>query len=96
MYYFGCWRLHTNDGHRLYRPEGSSAWRLLMDGGLPWTAAQIDTGLCPHGVGLTAQQPEGAALLHHKKGWTALAFWDRSADRRRNSNSVQQCATVCS
>lgn len=91
MYYFGCWRREVTGGHLLYRPDGASAWRLLLDGGLPWKAKDIDTGLCQkpaHIKEIGKEQIEGQALLHHKGGWTALAFWDRSSDHRSNSNSV--------
>lgn len=33
-------------------------------------------------------QPEGVAQVHHAEGWTALAFWDRSIDRRGGCVSV--------
>ena len=32
-------------------------------------------------------QEEGLALLHHKGGWTALSFWDRSIDSRGGCSS---------
>lgn len=44
----------------------------------------LDGGLAPK----LASQTQGVAQLHHKDGWTALAFWDRSGDSRGNSNSV--------
>ena len=31
---------------------------------------------------------DGIAKLHHKDGWTAVAFWDRSVDHRPGSNSA--------
>lgn len=33
-------------------------------------------------------ETEGRALLTHRTGWTAIAFWDRSVDRRGACNSV--------
>jgi hypothetical protein len=42
----------------------------------------------PHGWKRPDSQLEGVCRLHHKDGWTALAFWDRSGDSRRNSCSV--------
>lgn len=33
-------------------------------------------------------QPEGRALLHHRDGWTAVAFWDRTGDSRPGSNTA--------
>jgi hypothetical protein len=45
---------------------------------------------CCRSRGSTAREREvqGEALLHHAKGWTALAFWDRSVDSRPGSNAV--------
>jgi hypothetical protein len=34
------------------------------------------------------QEIEGEALVHHKDGWTALAFWDRTVDKRGACCSV--------
>lgn len=49
----------------------------------PW-GLEVDSGLCPKRVG----EREGSAQLHHKAGWTALAFWDRSGyDHRPGCNS---------
>jgi hypothetical protein len=47
----------------------------------PWGYA-IDGGLCPKGPEI-----EGRALIHHKDGWTAMSFWDRSVDHRGKCNS---------
>jgi hypothetical protein len=49
----------------------------------PW-GLKIDGSLAPDAIG----QIEGLALLHHKDGWTAVAFWDRTGDHRGGSNSV--------
>lgn len=81
VFYFGCC---SESGHYLWRP-GPRPY--LCDGatlrhGQPW-GARIDASLCVRGV-----QVEGLALIHHKDGWTALAFWDRSVDTRPGSNSV--------
>lgn len=84
--YFGC---IDESGHYLVEGEKSAH----RGSGIPWREEQLDLTLCP-GVrkvsyGYEAEvQNEGAAKLHHKDGWTALAFWDRSVDHRRNSNSV--------
>ena len=83
FYYFGC-KSVNHVGHNLYLPgyvftstecwnDLPEAWRYKLDG---W--------LCPRGP----QQVEGMAALHYLEGWTALAFWDRSADTSPNSNSV--------
>lgn len=46
----------------------------------PWH--DIDGALAP------SRAHQGEALLHHKDGWTALAFWNRTDDSRPGSNSV--------
>lgn len=51
---------------------------------LPWRVAELDGGLLPK----SKRQPEGRCVLRHQGGWTAMAFWDRSGDKRYNSNSV--------
>lgn len=74
--YFGCWGNST--GHYLFESE----YQKPPMNTVPWDS--IDGGLAPAGV----KQREGVAELHHKNGWTALAFWDRSVDKRPNSNSA--------
>jgi hypothetical protein len=86
-YYFGC-ESKQNKGHFLYRPWQPgymclSASREQREE-LPWGDGELDSGLAPQ----IESQPQGLCKLHHKDGWTALAFWDRSADSRGNSNSV--------
>ena len=49
----------------------------------PW-GLSVDGGLCP----TVNQQKEGIALLHHREGWTALSFWDRTIDDRTGSSST--------
>ena len=95
MFYFGPW---DRPGHYLLNERGSSVWR--EERVIPWTLGQLDGGLQPHFASCvkTASRPdrlcscpsgrEGPALLHHKAGWTALAFWDRSVDRRGACCSV--------
>lgn len=84
-FYFGCWgrvghSLHTPDGkslsysHRL--PPDQTPWDDVLDGGLP-----------PR-PGRHMEAPNGHAALHHKDGWTALAFWDNSVDTRGGSHST--------
>lgn len=84
--YFGC---VGTPGHYLH--EGNTIlWR---NAGTPWEPEQLDMTLCP-GVVKTSyghkceHQTEGAAAIHHRDGWTAIAFWDRSVDTRKNCNSV--------
>jgi hypothetical protein len=88
-YYFGPW---SQAGHHLYGRGGSSAYHAEQM--IPWSSidgelqphresCRRDSGYCGCGSG-----PEGEALLHHRNGWTALSFWDRSVDRRGNCNST--------
>lgn len=82
-YYLGCYRAI---GHYLWGEElGAHLWD--DDDAMHRIFPIIDGGLCPQ-VDRENQQIEGAAALHHKGGWTALAFWDRSGDHRPGSNSV--------
>lgn len=85
VFYFGCW---DAIGHCLWTPKGTS----VSTSETPWGNA-VDGGLCPgkrdrRGEVAPADQREGHAALHHRDGWTALAFWDRSVDKRPNSNSA--------
>lgn len=85
VFYFGCW---DAIGHFLRTPSGAT----VSTSKTPWGNA-VDGGLCPGGrdpLGRvhTEAQREGMAALHHKDGWTALAFWDRSVDTRYGSNSA--------
>ena len=77
-YYFGC---VGDAGHYLH----DTHLRHVRGGRdstlLPWD--RIDGKLAPQGP----RQVEGQAVLHHKDGWTALSFWDRSVDSRGGSNS---------
>jgi hypothetical protein len=89
VYYFGCvggLGHYFHDG-ALRRVHGAKTE-------IPWP--NVDAALCPGYVDpmlpgtwrTEAPQIEGAAAVHHKAGWTALAFWDRSVDTRGGSNSV--------
>ena len=95
MYYFGPW---DRPGHYLHDEHGYSRGR--AEGAMPWTLGQMDGDLQPHfaNCAKTPTYPdrhcncpcgkEGPALIHHKDGWTALAFWDRSVDKRGACCSV--------
>jgi hypothetical protein len=85
VFYFGCW---DAIGHFLWTPYRHSVPMVET----PWGNA-VDGGLCPgkrdrRGEVAHEDQREGHAALHHRDGWTALAFWDRSVDTRPNSNSA--------
>jgi len=80
-YYFGCVECA---GHHLN-------WR-RKDGSLSFTGAgmtrmywvnTLDGTLCPRDT-----QEEGVATLTHLHGWSIIAFWDNSVDKRDGSNSM--------
>lgn len=92
MFYFGPW---DRAGHYLFNETGRSYH--LDRAGFPWDEdsstngidGQLQPGCYPkrdrweHG-----RETEGVAALHHKAGWTALSFWDRSVDTRGACNST--------
>lgn len=86
-YYFGCLcgvNGETQAGHYLHDDHlRTVSWR--ERDAQPW--GYIDAQLAPK-LGRHEEAPQGHAALHHKDGWTALAFWDRSGDSRDNSNSA--------
>lgn len=88
MFYFGPW---DRPGHYLFREGGRDYYR-EWEAVIPWDG--IDGVLQPgcreeHGHWVhRAAQVEGEALLHHKDGWTAISFWDRSVDTRGACNST--------
>jgi hypothetical protein len=89
MYYFGP---YDGSGHHMYAEDGDYARG--MDDSFPWDIRghDIDGVLQPQaGVilarGAHPEEVEGEALLHHKAGWTALCFWDRSVDVRGGCSS---------
>lgn len=76
VFYFG-WIQHG--GHWL---ESTKLPKYPHYDSTPW-GKKIDGGLAP--------QPDvvdGKIAEHHLDGWTAIAFWDRSGDRRPNSNTA--------
>ena len=90
MLYFGPW---DQAGHHFHGRHGGyvSHENCLR---CPWQPHQIDCGLqagCVvdhRGHLTTGKEIEGDALLHHKDGWTALSFWDRTIDTRGRCNST--------
>lgn len=92
MFYFGPWE---RAGHFLWREDGYRAsWQ--EEQALPW-AHGIDGVLQPgcrqdprdgRWNHRGAAEVQGEALVHHKDGWTALSFWDRSVDTRGACNST--------
>lgn len=79
VFYFGCVGEY---GHYMFEPPGVK--RDAFTHTNPW-GTKVDGGLCPTGG---STQEQGRALVHHKDGWTAMAFWDRSVDHRPGSCSV--------
>lgn len=75
-YFYGA---REAPGHYLWTPRGREVDPRA--GLVPWSHAELDGRLQPP----DPAQPEGVASLHHRGGWTALAFWDRSSDRRLGS-----------
>jgi hypothetical protein len=76
IFYFGCVR---EAGHYMFDHNLRTQWDVLDTN--PWKY-EVDSGLCPKGPEI-----QGRALVHHKDGWTALSFWDRSVDKRGKCNS---------
>lgn len=90
VYYFGTWGA---PGHYLWTPDGRTPWDVqralpwrYLDGPLAGDPALEDPRQPGRWDG--EHQPEGRACLHHRDGWTALAFWDRSCDSRAGSSSA--------
>ena len=84
MLYFGPW---AEPGHFLFR-EGGQYFRGKLPLGFPWDPWSSTSGIDGQLQPPSGEQEEGAALLHHKDGWTALSFWDRSVDKRGGCNST--------
>jgi len=81
-YYFGC---YGPAGH-VWHGQGMRSLGLSGAEGTPWLAGDVDGGLAPRDG--RDELPQGVAALHHRDGWTALSFWDRTGDSRGNSNST--------
>jgi hypothetical protein len=89
IFYFGC---NRQAGHYLFTKRLVSAYPESP----PWSvdSGEVDGKLPPHEPDCKnhyycrCQQVEGVAAIHHKDGWTAMAFWGRSVDDRRGCNSV--------
>lgn len=83
--YFGCYK-DTGHYHWYPSPDGIRSVLSCMHedrrNPTPW-GDRIDGTLCPQST-----NDLGKAYLHHLDGWTALAFWDRTVDRRPGSCSV--------
>lgn len=91
MLYFGCW---GQAGHYLFGEGGHHISSERLPAGFVETFGDhgwgLDAKFCPGYVGpyqRDREEHEGEALLHHVNGWTVLAFWDRSVDKRGGCNS---------
>lgn len=89
MYYFGCW---GQAGHYWRSPNGHATERAI-EARIPEALrhGRIDGNFCPGYIGpykRTCPEVEGEAAIHLIEGWTALAWWDRSVDRRPACNSA--------
>ena len=80
VFYFGCIDVAGHYMHASSPPRNLEERRAVsqLTHSNPW-GLNIDGGLCPR---------RGGALVHHKDGWTALAFEDFTVDSRPGSNSV--------
>lgn len=77
VYYYGPIR---SAGHYLWVSDTKSYH--IYNHPHPW-GSKIDGSLTPQD-----NDREGEALIHHKDGWTALSFWDRTVDKRGGSHST--------
>jgi hypothetical protein len=95
MLYFGPW---DRAGHHMFNELGESV-HSQRPRDFPWDENSptngIDCQLQPgcykdkrDGYNQHGEEIQGQALLHHKNGWTALSFWDRSVDTRGGCNST--------
>lgn len=74
--YFGCIR---ESGHYFHPLKGYKTTNLPEN--WPW-GYEVDGKLQPE------KESQGSAKLHHKDGWTCLAWWDRTVDKRPASTSA--------
>ena len=89
-FYFGC---VGGPGHFFHGPGGTTKLRATeevvtalfkgIDGKLCWNSPRADRDRYDY-----RDETEGRAFITHSGGWTALAFWDRSVDRRGACNSA--------
>jgi hypothetical protein len=82
VYYFGC---GLRAGHWWYAPQKEGRmWQpnSAVADAMRTVFPRIDGNYCPDG------DVPGEAKLTRVRGWTVLAWWDRSVDMRGGSNSV--------
>lgn len=76
VYFFGCW---GSVGHSLYARTGRS----IEEAG-PFSLNNIDGKYAPQ----INPQDESISSLVWVDGWTIMGMWDRSVDKRGNSNAA--------
>lgn len=76
-------RHHHNDRPRDAIPE---AWRASPE--KLWPKLYGEDSIGRPSVDRELAEPQGVAAIHHLDGWTAVAFYDRTFDRRYNCGSV--------
>jgi hypothetical protein len=80
VFYFGC---VDRPGHYLFISDTREVWH--KEDALPSSIyPKCDTGFCRRDI----NEKEGAANVAYVDGYTILAFWDRSVDKRGKSNSA--------
>jgi len=88
MFYFGAG--DDRGGHFMWLPQQRGYMKMRPSreqrAQVPWSDGELDSGLAPEIPG--KNQPEGICAIHFEGSWTAMAFWDRTGDKRFNSNSV--------
>lgn len=89
-FYFGCME---RAGHFMHGRDSGRA--RAVEPVLVKVFGGIDTKLCwnsprsrLHDYDPGRDETEGRAFVTHRDGWTALAFWDRSVDKRGGCNSA--------
>lgn len=80
IYFFGYW---GSPGHVVHGP-GNGYVSMATRATLPVTVTALDASFAPR----DPRQTEGRAAVHHVRGWTIVAWWDRAGDSRPNSNSA--------
>lgn len=83
-YYFGC--RNKEVGHYLWRP-GLNGGMLGLSRPMNHWMNRVDGFFAPRTAAFE-EEPEGIAAVHLVHGFTVLAFWDRSSDKRGNSSST--------
>lgn len=80
--YFGCWH---GAGHYIYLPNGTRFYSVPL--GFPWTLGLLDTGLLMNGKHEDVCDGKVFWTGGGNPLWLAFYWWDRSGDKRGNSNS---------